>query len=460
MARVFIATLGTNAYIPCNYVFNKDTDKKSTVADVRFIQEAAVRHYCRGWEGNAGDRVHILCTGEATRKNWADNGHDRDTYEGLGTRLDWLVKEEEYAGLDTISESFRQEIPEGNSEKEIWQIFDVVFNLIRDNDEVYFDITHGFRSLPMLAMVVLQYARQLRKNISIVAVSYGAFETLGAAHIVREIELSKRNAPVFDLTDFVRLMDWTTAAKDFISYGQTADLTSLLKEDASGVLRQGRNETAIAGRQVADTLANFSEAIRLNNLQSICSFNKLSEKLTAFKTGTSGDYPAFVPVIAKIEGKIQEFRENDLRNVFTATRWCISHGMYQNAYSILLEGVISIVLDASGQPWRPMEIDGSDSPGIEKLRSVPIAVAKKMNEDITEISGPAVEFPELAVIVEKMFSTDVARAFSELNSYRNSYMHCGTGSNSLRGDMIPKLNKHLVTFEEWYKGIQLPHLNH
>ena len=90
-------------------------------------------------------------------------------------------------------------IAEGANETELWEIFDIVVNNICDNEKVLFDITHGFRSLPFLTFLALAYVRNVRSNVKIERVIYGAYEA---------VERSNPKKPVFDLTPFVSLLYW------------------------------------------------------------------------------------------------------------------------------------------------------------------------------------------------------------------------------------------------------------
>ena len=66
-----------------------------------------------------------------------------------------------------------------------------------EGDQIILDVTHGFRSLPMLIFVVAAYLRQM-KYVVLERVVYGAYEAKDENY----------NAPVFDLTLMVELMDW------------------------------------------------------------------------------------------------------------------------------------------------------------------------------------------------------------------------------------------------------------
>jgi len=71
-----------------------------------------------------------------------------------------------------LPDSIIKEIPDGKDTDEIWEIFDIIYNALEEDDNIYIDITHSFRYLPMLLLVLLNYAKYL-KNIKIKQITYG-----------------------------------------------------------------------------------------------------------------------------------------------------------------------------------------------------------------------------------------------------------------------------------------------
>ncbi|MFB9991970.1 TIGR02221 family CRISPR-associated protein [Deinococcus oregonensis] len=88
-------------------------------------------------------------------------------------------------------------------------------NAIPEGSTVYMDVTHGFRSLPIVTLLALAYLRSVR-GVKLAGVLYGAFEAGQAI------------TPVFDLTPFVSLLDWASAAERFIDTGDARKMTRLL----------------------------------------------------------------------------------------------------------------------------------------------------------------------------------------------------------------------------------------
>ena len=112
--KLFLSFLGTNNYVNCNYVDETDIQKK--VENVKYVQEAILRLYCKDF--NENDIAYIFVTKDAKNQNWEDNGQFNKTTKqydlpniGLKGQLQNLV---EFKGsYEAIS------IPEGFSSNEI-----------------------------------------------------------------------------------------------------------------------------------------------------------------------------------------------------------------------------------------------------------------------------------------------------------------------------------------------------
>lgn len=109
-------------------------------------------------------------------------------------------------------------IPEGHSESDLWEIFDALTTVVNEGEQVVFDVTHSFRSLPFLAFLAVAYL-QVAKKVKVERVLYGAWEARDQA---------TNRSPVFDLTPFVRLFDWLTATDLFTQTGDARRLAALL----------------------------------------------------------------------------------------------------------------------------------------------------------------------------------------------------------------------------------------
>lgn len=405
MAKVYLSFLGTNDYLPCTYFFG---DRE--VAEVRFVQEATVSLFCQDW--GPQDRILIFTTAEAYRKNWLDDGHeDRDGQpmrrQGLAARL---------ARLGLQAQITQVDIPEGKNEDEIWQIFDILLRQQQSQDETVFDITHAFRSIPMLAMVALNYAKAMRQ-VSLQGIYYGAFEVLGNIRQVEKMPLQERRVPVFDLTAFDRLLEWSTAIDRFLGAGDAGPASKLAKAAVQPVLRQtqGRDEAAQVMNDLANQLHAFSRAAatcrgpRLGVIM-----EKLKEKLEQ-ALGLQV-VPPFKPLLERIQTRISTFDGDPILDGIRVARWCLEHNLIQQGFTLLQEFLVSFLANGSGLDHRNLEDRDISSQAVKIF-------ALKLEQP--DWNNPARGNPEKTKAVLALLQSypELAKVFETLRDYRNDLNH-------------------------------------
>ncbi len=335
--KIFISFLGTNNYVPCNYFTEGHESEK--VLNMKYIQEAAIKLYCNDFTET--DNFYIFLTKDAREKNWQDNGHkDFKTKEfipneGLDTRL---------RKLQLKGKVIHENIDEGFSTDQIWKIFNTVYKSILPNDEVILDITHAFRSLPMLGMVLLNYAKAL-KNVSVKSIHYGAFEKLGTGLEVEKMPIEDRNASILNLVSFSELQDWTKAADIFIKYGNSQGLVDLAKKEIQPLLKEQNDNTLIAKEfnKLAKSLDAVTNSLNTNRGSEIVSgkiFKNLNDNINTLSNDNF--IVPMKPILEKISEKIKNFSKNpDWKNGFEAVQWCIEHDLTQQGITMLQESIFT-----------------------------------------------------------------------------------------------------------------------
>ncbi|MDO4210784.1 MAG: TIGR02221 family CRISPR-associated protein [Bacteroidales bacterium] len=329
--KVFISFLGANNYRACHYC--KD-DYKS--AEVRYVQEATLEYLTRQEEWGADSLALILLTAGAEAKNWEDNGHrDRDTNEvieqtGLRVQLERMALPFEVRPV--------RGLPDGNNEQEIWTIFSRIFDELDEGDELYFDLTHGFRYLPMLALVLGNYAKFL-KHATVRHISYGNFE---------ERNRTTNEAPFIDLLPLTQLQDWTFAASTFEATGRMTAVSEALE-----AFRKSYTPKNKAERKAIENLQKVKGAIPLFEKSiSTCRGNELVEGATIaqIRENMEGTLSLDIPyplkeIVRHIEEPLKVYSVDSLDNLREAIAWCLKNGLVQQAYTLAQETIITVVCD-------------------------------------------------------------------------------------------------------------------
>ncbi|MBD3192926.1 MAG: TIGR02221 family CRISPR-associated protein [Candidatus Heimdallarchaeota archaeon] len=341
MSKVMLAFLGVTNYKKCNYYFDENIKYEA----VRFVQEAIISTICKDW--SSADKVIIFLTDKAMRVNWFDNGHsDGKTkkpleIEGLKTRLEKLDLSVQIKPVKSL--------PTGKNSDEIWEIFDRIVEVVEEGDEVFFDITHAFRSLPMLALIALNYLRVVKK-IEIKGVYYGAFEVIldeFPDKKIYEIPIQDRNAPIFDLMPFIQLFDWTNATDNFIDYGDAQSLKKITSEDITPLLAksQGKNELVKNIDICSKLLERFTEVIRTSRGYDLIYSDFYDTLKDNISIVGKAFYNPLIPLLDSIKEKIAPFKNEDINNGFLAVQWCIDYNLIQQGITLLQETVITLLID-------------------------------------------------------------------------------------------------------------------
>ncbi len=342
MARkVLISFLGTNDYFPVYYTWGVKK-KKTTPHRTKFIQEALISQICKDkWSQN--DCIMIFRTRESNEANW----RDRDGIAGLKSVLENIsglkCKINPERNNDADADGYI--IPVGFSEAEMWEIFKCVFDKLNPEDEIYFDVTHAFRTIPMFATVLFNYARFL-KHTNVKGVYYGAFETLGPLYKIKglpEEDQEKLSVPIVDLTNIVRLQEINTAASNFRDFGNLSSLSDILYETGVSDLDDAVEDISVA----LDDLDFFIQTCRIDDIREGEYMRTISESINRFCESpftNDAQRSLLLEISRQLENAGFEADET-FRNVEAAINWAIEHRMIQQAYTMAKEYLISRVYE-------------------------------------------------------------------------------------------------------------------
>ncbi|GAA4829434.1 TIGR02221 family CRISPR-associated protein [Algivirga pacifica] len=435
--KVLISFLGAGRYETSRY-YHEDVQKAGPF--LRYVQEATARAFCKDW--NEQGTIIVFTTEKARETHWNDNPISNEN-EGLQCRLKALIQEEGFKGMSYKNVM----IPDGLNEEGIWAIFETVFRELQKGDEVIFDITHAFRSIPMLGLVLLNYG-ELLKDIKTERLCYGAFEA-------RDTQLN--TTPIVDLTSFVELQKWTGASRKMIHSGDTKELALLLRDTAN---KYDHLDKEVLLR-FAGQLTNFSEAIatcRGRELSENISFEELQELIEI--QGSQG-LPQLVPLLELIKKELQPFKSASLKNGLAAVKWCLDHNMIQQGYTFLQETIKSLVIEQFDQKLV------NEYKYRELVNQVLAGVKEEYLKENAKDKGVEWEFVAHAIRLKDQYvintslspwqkgNNQLVTIYRQLSKLRNDINHCGTNED---GQNFMEMHKQLYSLYRQVKELRLDDL--
>ncbi len=326
MARkVFISFLGTSNYVQTIYNISGTNSKP-----VRFVQEALLGNM--GFNFSDEDKILIFYTELSEKLNWKDNGQERvnEDIEKIG--LESILKSKSYwKNVESVK------IDEGFSETEIWNIFDKVYSKLQEGDEIYFDVTHAFRSIPLFSVVLFNYSRFMKHTV-LKKVMYGAFEKLGPAYLVKQMSVEERIAPVIDLSSMIQLQDLTQIASNLLEYGKIGSIANVFEDNTHKKIGQIVQKISKESRDIEEYIITNRE----KQIRDGAFVNSISSNIQTVLKKEDVTTPQ-KELLLKLQEKVSRFKENGgIENIIAAIDWAIQYDMIQQAYTMAEELIITL----------------------------------------------------------------------------------------------------------------------
>ena len=326
MAKILISLIGTGKQAKGDTKNNqyKLTDYKiedKIYQNKSFTSNAIIEHY----------NINTLFLIGTTASMW-DNmaeyfGADEDYYlELLDKKENSSLNEKDLAILEDL---FRKKlgdkrskcfiVKEGENEEELWSIFDKFLEIleqIKSKDEVYFDITHLFRSVSVMSFVMAELL-QIDKDIKISGLFYGMFAKSGSSKII-------------DLKIFFELLNWAKAIEELEKF---ASLQRLIKLSNGKIEKNGYN-----------VLLDLDKAFSISNMTAIYkSIKKLSNHLDYL---TKNDNKIIKLISPRLKNFTKELDKNTLSDFqFALAKFFADKNNFSMAYIALAEAIISKVCE-------------------------------------------------------------------------------------------------------------------
>lgn len=425
MARkLFISFLGTTFYNECVY-FDSATGKD--FPKTKYIQRAALEQIgAREW--SADDAIRFFVTQKAFEDNWDKNQTTRENKKS--------GQVEPYIRLEQVVEDMHlradwqvvRDIPEGKNEAEMWAIFQKVYGQIHDDDELYIDLTHAFRYLPMLVLVLSNYAKFL-KHVTVKYISYGNYEA-------RDMSKIPNRAPVINLLSLSYLQDWTSAATEYLKHGYAEPLKEMTKKSLLECFTNpDSSPQARANAGVVNKFTNYLDAYTKDRI--VCRGLSISEGVLAKrldgkiqeieeKLKDNTGLEPLNPIFEAIRGDIK-VSDSVWENCLDAAQWCNGKRLYQQAITLLEEGVVSFFCKRHGIPLKDKDRRG--------VVNKALSFRKSHTPESDWIVSDKQKVKE--IMQDKLLSNrELVDKFGRISDLRNDYNHAGFNPNKTGSDTI------------------------
>ena len=411
-----ITFLGTGQYKEVEYVWSERDGDSPGPFRTKFFPEA-VLHFL-GEENIA--KVLVLVTEQAKKG---------DNFKELNERLG-----EKLSPVD---------IPEGKAESELWQIFDKIVSEVKEKDKIILDITHGFRSIPMIVFSVADYLKKI-KSVDIKYILYGAYEA------GEDTQAGIRKVPIFDLTPLLDLMEWAGGLEAFLKKGEANLIGEKIEEKHQSLRSKGGSSEDLPKRlkSVGKKLKKLSNSLHLARAKEVLKdAHDLLGLLKEAKDELENWIKPFAIILDRVETEVKEFayKESDklnldnLKKQLALIKYYYEKGLLLQAILLAREWIVSYVIlkDPSNKPKEWIKVKSRQE--VEKQLNA--EVEKQLNERLKPPSAQERDKLDLKI-----------KCWNELGDMRNDVAHCGMRENSSASDKIEsKVKEILNELDELFK---------
>jgi CRISPR-associated Csx2 family protein len=270
-----------------------------------------------------------------------------------------------------------------------FKIFADALSTLPKKSTIYLDITHSFRSLPIMAVSAVDYLNTVSgKNFTIESIYYGMLD------VSRELGYT----PVIKLDYILQLQQWAKGGYAFLEYGDTDMIRDLLSKS--------NKNAAQRLKEFADTLSmNYIHEIdqQLNNLRSLTESKGYSEL-----------EKMIVPQIFKNFLKRFDSKTMLSELQLELAKWHFEKKNYALSYLCLVESMVTYVCEQNNLPTSGEEYRNNAKDKINR---------DKRLRPIKDIWAPANQIRKnTAHVLEKSKNRSVT-AIAELKKFIEGFEH-------------------------------------
>jgi len=369
------------------------------------------------------DKVLIFTTQEAIDKN---NAFKEEIEEKIGKDK-----------TETVL------VPSGKDQKEQEDIFKKVLEEVEKYNEeweIYVDITHAFRSIPVVFFISLFYLKNFYENIKTSKIFYGVFQ-----------EDKNNRSPVIELTFLLDIIDWFNSVNMFVKRYEANELADIMVDNEKFLKLNPEQRDNL--NILSEDLRKFSgEYLNVRAVQFGRLLVDLKDKLSKSKPIINENLPILSPLVDKVQTEIENLQTpkpdtlnmDTLRYRIKLIHTYLERNLVLQAILLLREVFIDYLILKVGDTDKWLDYDYRDK--ISKAFDRPDG--DRVDKDIAEkIKSLQKRNSELREIWKR--DSELRKIWKGIKYFRNNLAHCGIGKaekEDLSGlkDKIESLTKRFL----------------
>jgi len=339
MAKILISSLGTGSKKNGDYQKVKYKIDE-LIYHTSFIADALTEHL-------AIDKLFLV----GTNKSIWDGAYEAFGGKDENYQMELMEKKDSGTINETLLDTFNKQVSKqlglsgsraslidyGINDDELWAIFERYLEIsesIEDGDELYLDITHSFRSLAMMSLVMTQFASSISgKKFRLKGVYYGMLEYLN--------ETEEKIAPIVNLNILFELQEWIKAIDAIKKYSDFDPLIEIL--DKEGIELNAHN-----------AFLQLNNAIDMGNMASIYSFVKTaSKKIRAISESKNKVIKLLAEEVIALVDELDKEKMSDFQ--YALAKWFYKNKNYAMSYMALAEAIITKACEIKGYDIKSQE---------------------------------------------------------------------------------------------------------
>lgn len=330
---VMWSVLGTSSYAKVRYKFNEDNNQDDYYED--YYVQRVIYQYLKKIYGQV--TLKIFLTRNAEESNWIQRFENSTKFEdGLKKRL-----EEDKAEYKVIY------IEDGSNETEIWKNFNIFYDEIEESDVIFTDITHSFRSIPVILLSVLGMAKRTKK-IEVGQIYYGTYN-----------KDNEYGETIISLGIYDQITEWSNSISRFLETGYAKIMVGMTNKHFGSIFmkinKDSKEETDFLKKikKLNTNINTFSEnllSVRgMEIVKNAKVINNTIRELKYYSDFEFNDNNILAPFY-KIIGKIEELfinisdEKSDIENTNEIIYLCIRFSLLQQGITFFEENLTSYLI--------------------------------------------------------------------------------------------------------------------